>query len=262
MFAEPQMPGQSIELDVDAAEPSYDGRDAALTSTSAAAMQDIANTSSAPPESIMAVPTPRRQLPGSYSVDGYYSPEPYDEYGNLYDDLGEDEAGEEERTIFEDQAEEGGEAQLVDTREDLQEGDTGTINAMDWTEPTSASMLAAVEEPTAGSAVAGLEKVQEPKEADPDQELTEAAQGQNGPQPLPQPRPEDVAQARALRSVLLERYEAVTAYQQELEARQQRGETGVDASVIFAGQGAAAVARQLVMQEQLQRLRADFDNFR
>lgn len=79
---------------------------------------------------------------------------------------------------------------------------------------------------------------------------------------------EEAAQVRALRSLLLERYEAVQAYKEELEARQRRAQAEEarreeDGAVRqFSDAEVAAAARLMGAREQLQRLQADYDNFK
>lgn len=80
-----------------------------------------------------------------------------------------------------------------------------------------------------------------------------------------QPTAEELSQARALRSLLLERYEAVAAYRNELEEQESR-----EAEAAAEGRGdgkfskreVAAAAKVLAAREQLQRLQADYDNFK
>ncbi|GIL89832.1 hypothetical protein Vretimale_16482 [Volvox reticuliferus] len=258
-------PMQSIELDVDAAERSNDGdRTYSPLPTEPAA---IGPTTALPTFS-------GRQLPGSLSIDGFYNPEPYDDYDVNVMDWGDEvnEGANEDDDAEEDEEEPALEPLSASIDENgAPPGAAESVKAGPQSEPIAARLHSSAQQqqrqethPPPSQQI----KVQPSQDAEQQREQKQQQEPTGAEQKPKQLTPEDLAQARALRSLLLERCEAVAAYKDELEERRRRaaaakaGEGEGSIERVISEREVAAAGKVLAAREQLQRLQADFDNFK
>ncbi|GFR44252.1 hypothetical protein Agub_g5454, partial [Astrephomene gubernaculifera] len=274
-----------IELEVDS--PSDEEEEELRKAGSHNSSPEGASKASAAPESVTSAlssssssaPASSRQLPGSYSIDGYYSPTSYDEYGYLYGD--EDEAEEEEQAEAEVEAvvspvveEEEEEQQQVEESADKEEDAQAEPNTVEA--EAQAEVEVGQQEEDEGS------REEEEGEGGNNVDVTHQQQQQQGAERQPLLSAEELARARALRSLLLERYEAVEEAVREhqqlqaLQKLQQEQQQKQKRRRWFAGPSpskekeqekeeeavAVAEAKLRAAREQLQRLQSDFANFK
>ncbi|GIL57335.1 hypothetical protein Vafri_12598 [Volvox africanus] len=258
------VPMQSIELDVDAADLSNEG------GRTVPAGGPPPPTEPAAVSPATALPTfSGRQLPGSLSIDGFYNPEPYDDYDVNIMSWG-DEANE---GAYEAEEEPGLEPTSASMDENAAPpGAAESVKAGQQSAPAAAGIHSSAnqqqqqqQQQDPHPSPSQQPKVQTSQEAEQQRQQQEPTAAE---QKTKQLTPEDLAQARALRSLLLERYEAVGAYKDELEERRRRaaaakaaeGEGGGER--VISEREVAAAGKVLAAREQLQRLQADFDNFK
>ncbi|KXZ46908.1 hypothetical protein GPECTOR_39g402 [Gonium pectorale] len=256
-------PMQSIELDVDSEDVAY-GSGASISASAAGSGAAAAAAAEAAPSG----ETPAyegRQLPGSYSVDGYYTPGMYDQG---YDSAAGEEEAEGLEEVFDGQGLVLDEAVAEVVAEAAHAPAAGgAAAALDPQQASTVVEAEVVDEDASASAGSRAAPQAGPSQPPPPPSGNQEA-GLSAPEAKPKakppPSPEDLARARSLRSLLLERYEAVSAYKEELEERQRRAEAGEEEGegVAVSAATVAAAVRFKAARDQLERLQADFENFK